>query len=69
MSERHEKATERNISAANFGGSQLFGTADWYVVQNARGQKTQRRQKNIKPTDTVLGGPYETYDQAKCETY
>ena len=68
QSERHNVA-RANYTSDAYGGLQLFGTADWYVVRNKRGQVTIRREKNVKLTDEKLGGPYETYDQATCEKH
>jgi hypothetical protein len=45
----------------------LLGNANWHVVRNVQGKVVVRREADIKGSDTVLGGPYETKDQASCE--
>lgn len=45
----------------------LLGNSNWHIVRNSRGQIVVRREADIKSSDTVLGGPYQTKVQALCE--
>lgn len=74
MTERQNEATETRAEAVEEfriapADKKLYGTTDWYVVRTLRSRVTVRRERDIKPGEVTLGGPYFTKDQAKCENY
>ena len=61
---KHSTGIAKNTSLGN-----LKGKSNWHIVQTPNGRKKILQEHEIEEHHVRLGGPYETKQQAKDESY